>query len=265
VQGRSSLNRTVLLLSLMSALCGAASGIAAADTVPPAPAIHDGTSSWTITPYLWGPDIKGSVSLGNLAVPLDVGIKELGSGIKFGAMGHVQWRRDHHFVYFEGLDLAFGNRAFAPFFAQNIKASVIFVEAGYGRLYQQKLSILTHGPLRLSPYVGLRHVRLAVEVINSLQSLQVRDTWLDPAIGVIAEAPLSGSLSLALKSDVAGLGVGHDHYWNWIASFRYRFNPTWTVAAGYRATGFHADPGDGNQATLRLRGNGPLLALSASF
>ncbi len=248
------------------------SGMAAEDPEPaaasaPAPteSAPSSNSSWLIAPYIWGPGLKGNVGFGPVDVPVDLGVRQLGSGVKAGAMGYLQWTLGQNFLYTDDLALRFVNPRFPQFFDEGIKTDVLFAEAGFGRHFNLRMPMLPANPVSLSPYVGLRYAQVEVSLINPAQTETVHDNWIDPVLGLIAEMPIYGPLVFNLKTDVGGLGVGHSRYWNGIGLFRYRFDQTWSVGAGYRVADFHANPGDGNQLLLRLHAAGPLLGVTITL
>ena len=226
---------------------------------------QEAESSWIVAPYVWGPDVKGDVGIGNISVPLNVGLSELGSGVKLGAMGYVRWTHERTFLYAEGLGLDFKDKSFAAFFNQNVHAKVVLAEAGIGRHFRWDVTFPTKGALQLSPYVGGRYTWLNVEASNPLQSLEADDNWLDLAVGVLAEAPLYGRLCYIVKADAAGFGLNRDLYWNVVAGVQYPFTPSFTGIAAYRISRFDADQGGGNDLDLNLRAAGPLLGLAYQF
>lgn len=231
----------------------------------PAHAADETDRKWMIAPYVWGPNVKGDVGIGGLSVPLDVGVKDLGSGIKLGAMGYVRWTRDLTFIYAEGLGLDFKDKSFAAFFDQRVHSQVVFAELGVGRHFRWDVSFPTRGELQLSPYIGGRYVWLNVKASNPLQSLEADDDWQDLALGAILQAPLHGKLSYLVKADAAGFNFDHDRYWNFIGGVSYDFTPGLSGVLAYRISRFHADQGGGNELDLNLRAAGPLLGMSFQF
>ncbi|MET0987717.1 MAG: hypothetical protein ABW034_20160 [Steroidobacteraceae bacterium] len=221
--------------------------------------------SWIIAPYVWGPDVKGDVGISNVSVPMNVGLSELGSGVKLGAMGYVRWTHERTFLYAEGLGLDFKDKSFAAFFNQSVRSKVVLAEAGVGRHYRRDVTFPAKGTLQLSPYVGGRYTWLNVEASNPLQTLEADDNWVDLAVGVMAEAPLYGRLSYVMKADAAGFGLSRDRYWNVIAGVQYPFTPSFVGIAAYRISRFDADQGGGNDLDLNLRAAGPLLGLAYQF
>jgi hypothetical protein len=248
-------------VAAVAALCLVAAVPAAAQARDDGSAAN-GDSGWLIAPYLWAPNLDGSVALGELRVPLDVGIDELAGGLRAAAMGYLQYRHGRHFVYLEGLGLRFKDERFAPFFDQSVRAQVSLVELGYGRLYRVDRLGPLPGPVHVSPYIGLRHATLDVRIDNPQQSTVADESWIDPALGLIVEIPLHGSWDSIVKLDAAGLGVGRDHYWNAIGMLRYTVDAHWSLAAGYRIARFDAEPGGGNDLDMSLRGSGFKLGLT---
>lgn len=221
--------------------------------------------TWMIAPYVWGPSVEGSVGIGGLSVPLDVGISELGSGIEAGGMGYLRWTRDRNFLHAEGLGLQFSDRRFEPFFNLDVDATVVFAELGAGRHFYMDVSFPASGQLQISPYAGVRHVRLKVEASDPRQSLQADDNWFDLTLGLILQAPLTQRLSYLAKLDAAGFDLDRDWYWSAQFGFNYDFGSALSGVVGYRVTRFDADAGGGNDLNLQLRASGPIIGVIYEF
>jgi hypothetical protein len=62
-------------------------------------------------------------------------------------------------------------------------------------------------------------------------------SWVDPIVGVRLGVELPDRFFLGALGDVGGFGAGSELTWQAFAGFGYRFNPRWSVTAGYRALG----------------------------
>jgi hypothetical protein len=225
---------------------------------------------WLVAPYFWAPTLKGAIAFSGTSLPVDLAPSDVASGIKLGALGYLQWSRDQHFIYFEGLGFRFSEKEFAPAHNLDVSAQVGYGEIGYGQNLSFDVNFPVPGRLWLSPYIGLRYSLLQFTASTPKGALlsnstSVDDHWLDPAIGVIIETPLFAHVTGAAKLDAAGLGIGRDHYWSGLGMLRWYATPGLSFGLGYRASRFDADPGNGNDLRLRLRGQGPEAALSYSF
>jgi hypothetical protein len=262
-----------ILACTAAAWCGAP--LAANVPSPEADGPEELTSSWLIAPYLWGSGFKGTVGLGQITVPIDVGAGDLFGNVDAGAMGYLRWTRGVHFIYVEGIGLSWRDTQFEPFYNQDVEGELAFAELGYGRHHRIELPYLANGRILLSPYAGLRYASLDIRIHRS-QSLtepligllaepppdRAGGRWLDPAVGVIADAPLSARWSYVIKLDGAGFGLNESRYWNAAAVLRYRVGERWTLAGGYRAVSASTQSGGGSDLTLDARMRGPFAGIS---
>jgi hypothetical protein len=61
------------------------------------------------------------------------------------------------------------------------------------------------------------------------------DDWVDPFVGLRAKIDLSKKLSLNVRGDIGGFGVGSHISYNGLGFFGYSFTPKVTALVGYRA------------------------------
>lgn len=223
----------------------------------------DGQPAWLLAPYLWAPSVDGSVGIGPLQTSFDLGARDLAGKTNAAAMGYLRATRGSGFFYLEGMGMRFSDPTAEPLFNQSVDAQVILTEIGYGRHYG--VSVHKRQYLQVQPYVGVRYAELEAEIGNPRQSLDAEESWLDPVLGVITTVPLRPSLSVVIKVDGAGLGLGRDNYWNAAGLLQWQWGIGWSVAAGYRVARFDADPGGGNDLEMDLRTGGPMLGVVREF
>ena len=225
----------------------------------------DGGGSWQIAPYLYGVSLKGKLGLAGTSVSVDVKPEDIAGDINAGAMGYVRWFSHEQFVYAEGLGVSYADDSFEQFFNQPVKSTIALTEVGYGRNFYAETVAPAAGVMTISPYVGVRYAQLTVEVPNPQRPLSEKESWLDPVLGVIIEAPLLGPVNYAIKADGAGFGLGRDHYLSLTAALHYTHNEDWSVVAGYRVARFDAEPGGANNVKMQLRAAGPEIGLVYTF
>jgi hypothetical protein len=240
---------TRIAATLTFAWMSCAAGALAATTV------GDAGSSITIAPYVWLPDLSGSAGLGALSVPIQFGSNALIRGVKSGGMGYLSWQRQNHFAYLDGIFINFGDKNFAPFFGENVDASVKFGEVGGG--VERELQLVAGRTVRIAPYAGLRFVEVHVAMTGALLDSAATRHWLDPAAGCIVQLPLNKTWEIVGKFDGAAFGLAGNHYYNALALLDYRAGKNWTIDAGYRYS--KADMGDARGLNLDLTGTGPMV------
>lgn len=249
------------------ALRQASAAALAASAAMPCHAIENplGRGTFQIAPYLYGMSIKGKLGFDGTSVDLDVKPQDIVGDINAGAMGYIRWVDEDQFFYGEGLGADFEDDSFDQFYGQHVKSSLLLTEVGYGRNFYAETVAPAPGMMTISPYIGVRYAQLTFEVPNPIRTLAEKETWLDPVLGLIIEAPLIGPINYALKIDGAGFGLGRDHYWSVTAAAHYTHTEHWSLVAGYRIARFNADPGGGNAVKMELRASGPEAGIVFSF
>lgn len=95
-------------------------------------------------------------------------------------------------------------------------------------------------------------------------------TWIDPYVGLRIRHKLAPRQDLSLEGDIGGFGVGSRISWQALASYKYEFGSTgsvaWSGVLGYRALYVDYTQGWGNTFfELNLLQHGPVIGLSARF
>jgi hypothetical protein len=211
----------------------------------------------TISPYLWGPDISGTVSLGPINAPVDLNLSQLASGLKIGGMGHVQYNKGSGFLYAEAIGAKFGDPEFSSFANQPVRASAILLETGAG--LNQKIPLDENLSIRISPYAGIRYVKLQAAVSGPVIAVSGENEWVDPVAGAIADVQLDKRWSLVGKADFAGLSISKNSYRNLALGLQFQVNRKLSLFGGYRSTkgNFRADEG----LSADLSANGPMIGI----
>jgi opacity protein-like surface antigen len=213
------------------------------------------------TPHLWAPNIDGDVRIGPLTAPVNVKAGQLAPGIKIGGMGHIQYERADSFVYLEGIGARFGDSEFADFANQNVRSSALLLETGAGM--HRDINLGADHVLQVSPYGGVRYVRLSARVDGPQIFLSGDNSWVDPVVGVMTRFRFGERWALAGKLDFAGLGLTGNSYRNVVLGAEYRASSRVSLIGGYRSTQgrFSADEG----LAVDLDGNGPIVGLRYVF
>lgn len=94
--------------------------------------------------------------------------------------------------------------------------------------------------------------------------------WVDPYVGLRIRHKLAPRQDLSLEGDIGGFGVGSRISWQALASYKYEFGSTgsiaWSGVLGYRALYVDYTQGWGNTFfELNLLQHGPVIGLSARF
>jgi hypothetical protein len=150
------------------------------------------------------------------------------------------------------------------------KSWIVEFGAGY-RLGTWPLSPSIYPALAVDFLAGGRYVwlELGLDIDGGpLGGIDVeRDVdWIDPFVGGRLLLTLSQRVSLAVRGDVGGFGVGSELTWNLVGNVQYHLSRTVSLGAGYRAISIDYEQGSGND---RFRFNvimhGPVLGAAFHF
>jgi len=229
----------------------------------------------SIAPYLFAPAIQGNAKVEGINAAFDYRAEELANGVNAGGMGYLLWQRGSDFFYIESLGFRYKDRISA-FRDKLLSAELSLFEVGYGNNFCIHLKFSSADcNLILSPYIGLRQTQMDISITLNEGGIEglllplaglpnvyhAGEKWLDPTIGLMVQYQISKKLRLYTKTDIAGLGIGYNKYWNVMAALHLQTSQHWSIAAGYRIADFDASPGGGNKLQLEIQGEGPLFGI----
>ena len=206
----------------------------------------------TAEPYLWAPTITGTISLGPLTVPLDVGPEQLATGVRAGVMGYAKVRKGDAFVATEVIAADFRRDKFAPLLGQNVAAKIASIEGEAG--YQ----IVSSTRMTVSPFVGIRYNYLKARAGTAPARIAVLGEWIEPLIGLNGAARLADRWHAHFKIN-HGLGVTTQRSFDVRGDIDYRISTRFSVFAGWRHSDHFYRNSGGTPFGLDLHGDGPLL------
>jgi hypothetical protein len=235
--------------------------------------------SFEVAPYLWLPEIQGTVTAGPLTAPVDVDFDRLfdllfdgellAGGLHLGA----QWGPLALFV--DG----FGGGAQPSKQTRLGKADLTlnwaFIE--FGPAYRL-LDLPTGKPggrsIQLDALVGGRFMYFydSIEFVGTRGRINfgadATTTWVDPFVGGRWRVPLVGELDMVFRGDIGGFDAGSKLAWNLIGGFQYGLpwqagDSRVSVVAAYKAFDFDYEGSGRKRLSLNLRG--PLLGVMFTF
>ena len=284
--GGSHGRRLAVALAAVALLLSSAGRPAAAEaenaTEPQS--LYDGWH-FIVVPYLWLPEIQGTVGAAGLSGPIDVDYSQIfdliGNGEMFAAMGHFEAQRGPLSLFVDAVggtarpseNVEF-NRGSAKL---KLTLNYAFVEFGpaYRVLdYPRRPGVK---PIQLDLLIGGRFMYFYESLTFKGSGGRVDAegsgtvTWVDPFVGLRYNVPLVGDLSLMFRGDIGGFSLGSQLAWNLIGGFEYILpwkpgGAETAVYAVYKALDFDYSTGSGNQKTiLDLNMRGPGIGLGFAF
>lgn len=102
--------------------------------------------------------------------------------------------------------------------------------------------------------------------IEHLVDVDKSTDWLDPFIGARLKVDLIDRLSVSVRGDIGGFGMGSHFTWNMAAILAYQVSQRTSLAAGYRLLDIDYSDGKGSntfQYDVQMRG--PVLGFTLRF
>jgi opacity protein-like surface antigen len=226
----------------------------------------------TLTPYLWGSSVYGTMAIGTERGPLGGGV-DLSSGdvfshLKIGGMLDYRGQNDHWAVIADAMYAhltASGSKPIGQF-ALNVeggeKLTVIETDVGY-RVTPQLLA-----------FAGIRYTNVSMDItanatgpVNSpTGSAERSQNWVDPVVGLSADFPLAERWSVRLRGDVGGFGVGAKFAWQGLGVVSWQATKLIQVVGGYRYLREEYESGSGTDYfRYDIAMSGPALGVSFTF
>lgn len=211
-------------------------------------------SPWEFTfmPYVSTVGVNGTVGADHVSGHVNVPWHKLKNYVKTGYAAYFEARNDRHAAYFNGSYLKLeddGTLRDARIAAYaDITLQISNMEFGYSyRLAKQKA-------YTFDLFAGARYWRfrtdldVAVPIVGFQNSYHDTEQWIDPIIGFVFTPALTEKLSLILRGDMGGFGVGTHFTWKGMAAFNYQLTKKVGAQVGYNCTyldysrgGFTAD------------------------
>jgi len=227
-----------------------------------------GDDAWEfqVIPYLWMAGVKGDVTVKGRRASVDTSFSDILDNLDFGGMLHLEAAK--------GKWAFFGDSTYVKLSVDrtliDVGTELALVEFGGAyRFAELPLGKDANRLLSLEVLAGGRYnyLKSEVEILGLLDSKESQD-WVDPIVGVRLTAGLTEKLSLRVRGDIGGFGIGSasDFAWNVVAALGYQVSRRITLAAGYRILDVDYDRGSG----LRLfeydvTTSGPVVGLAFRF
>ena len=236
-------------------LVAAFGGIAQAQEKAPQDPPGRGGLEYSVEFDLWIPDLAGDVTVLDLVLEADFG-DPFGNLEGAGAIHFEAWEAQSVGGFLDLTWVSVSQDPELPGGEGKIDFSMGFVEAAVA-------SRMRHGDAYFDVFTGLRWVRLegALETPGGFDEGNAKD-YFDPMIGVRVGGDLATWLSVSMRIDLAGFGVGTELTGNFVLTAGVKVSPSVTLVGGWRSMGIEIDE-DRFDLDVVLRG--PLLAVNVGF
>ena len=228
--------------------------------IPPRP------SPWSfeVTPYLWAAGLHGDLSADDRSATVDPSFSDLVKDLDFGAMLLAELRYERWGLLLDGFYLKLSQDADTPgpLFSSvdaTVQVGVLGPSLGYRAVSTDRFTLDVLGGARI--WWVNTELEFKPGLLPGLE-VEQDTSWVDPVLGVRLGVNFTKAFFLTALGDVGGFGAGSDLTWQAFAGVGYRFNPRWSVTAGYRALAVEFERGG---FELDVIMHGPVVGLGFRF
>jgi hypothetical protein len=218
---------------------------------------EEGAWSYRLTPYVWGPTLDTSASIGgDPTAETSTSVLEV---LDFAALVTGEARNGPFTILGEFNYLDLGEDATGPAGLTSaeidLKGVLAALSVGYA-VHEDERS-------RVEGFAGARLWSLETTVdFANLPAASASETWVDPIIGARATFAVTERISVQALGDIGGFGVGSEFQWELMGRIGYAFTDMITAAAGWRHLSVDVDRGN---LDLKMSLSGPFVALDVNF
>jgi hypothetical protein len=233
-------------------------------------------NGWTfdVAPfYLWLPALDGTVTVRETSASVDQSVGDtldlLFESFKFGATGRAEARKGNALLTLDFMYMDLGENVQTDVGAGvTVRSKQLILEFGGGyHLGEWSLAGEGKPSLAVDLLTGGRYVDLdtGITIENVLDVDRSKD-WLDPFVGGRLRLDIIDRLSVSVRGDIGGFGVGSHFTWNMAAILAYQVSQRISTGVGYRILDINYSEGTGaNAFRYDVQMRGPVLGLNIHF
>jgi hypothetical protein len=238
-----------------------------------------------LMPYVWMPSLDADTTVNGLSGSVDVSFGDiLDDYLDFVMFGRVEawkgkWGLTFDGVYFDlGLDDSFKGSRIGTSFELDIDVELGMADFGLAYRLFEKISVRNpESKIIFEPYGGLRYSYLKqkadlnndiIDVVPEGINLGKSEDWVEPFIGARIICGLTDKVSLKVRGDVGGFGIGSASRltWNFVAGVDYKLSKKVSLDAGYRILDIDYSRGSGSDKfAVDARLEGPVIGMTILF
>lgn len=245
------------------------------------------TDVWEIRaiPYFWMPSLDADSTVNGLSGSVHLDSDDvIDDYLDFAAMGSMEAWKDTWGLMFDGVFMNLGaegsfegSRGAVTF---DMDADVRLGMADFGlayRLIENRFGQDDEQQLTFEPYGGLRYAYLKQRIDLNVniagvgsagRTLGTSEDWVEPFVGGRVIWDLNDKLSLNIRGDAGGFGIGSasDLLWQILFGIDYRLSDNTSFNVGYRYVDLDYSRGSGsNEFGIDLQAKGPFVGLTIIF
>jgi hypothetical protein len=223
--------------------------------------------SLSLSPYIWGAGLKGSVASfpGAPAADVDVSFSDVLSNLDMAGMLIAQLRYQRFAGYMDLIYTSISadqNTPLGLLFDDVNLENEVFIGT-FGGSYRAIES--EHASLDLLAGIRAWSVDTRLKLQGGAlpdQEIEHNENWVDPIVGISARYQFDSGIFATAFSQVGGFGVGSDLTWDALGGLGYQFNNSVSAIAGYR----HLEVDyEHNGFVFDVEMSGPVIGMTIRF
>jgi opacity protein-like surface antigen len=227
-----------------------------------------GKSTWEfhVVPYIWMAGISGDVTVKGSRTSVDESFSDILENLDFGGFLHLEAAKGKWAFFGDGTYVKLSvDRTLIDVGSEQVQVEL----GGAYRFAQLPLGKEGGRLVSFEALAGGRYnyVKSEVKILRLLKSKESQD-WVDPIVGVRFTAGLTEKLSLRVRGDIGGFGIGSasDFAWNVVAVLGYQLSRRITLGGGWRILDIDYERGSGRRRfEYDVTTSGPVLGLAFRF
>jgi hypothetical protein len=237
----------------------------------------EGKWEFVVIPYFWLASLDGDVTVKGIKSSVSLSGSDLLDMLDYGGEVHMEAWKGRWGIFFDPtfLKLSADGHANRPIVGRvDVDTDLQEWLVEFGALYTlgtwpfgtdgKKLSLDVLGGGRYWYMKG--KLNADVPLLGLSKRVEKSKDWIDPMVGARLRVDLAKKLSLAVRGDIGGFGVGSDFTWNASAILGYHFSQTVSAWLGYRGLGVDYESGSGfSKFKYDVIMQGPIIGLGFSF
>lgn len=240
------------------------------------PAGTPGTWEFFVEPYFWMAGLDGKTAIKGAEASINFSFRDIWEELDVGAQVHLEARKGKWGLFLDATYLQLSNDAsgVSPVYGPvsiDVRVRERIVEGGgFYRFLTRSLD--SEREISVDALGGLRYISLwgRLDAVVPLAGLDTSPSgtkeWVDPFLGLRLVADITKRLTLALRGDVGGFGVGSHFTYNGSAILGYSFSHTVSAWLGYRILGINYQDGHGpDRFMYDVRMHGPIMGIGFRF
>ena len=218
--------------------------------------------AFSVTPYLWLTEMDGDVAVRGHSVPVDVSFGDsldMLKDVRGALMIHGEANRGELTGLADIYAIAIRQQNTTPAGETDLRMTTYIGElaAAYA------LPVPVKG-LKVEALGGARYTLLRARLIVDAADVDVdkNQGWTDPFVGGRLTYAAGEKVTLSLRGDIGGFGIGSDLAWNAVGAASWTFAENWSAVLAYRLLDMDYDH---NGFKYNVRTDGPALGVTYMF